>query len=455
MTPEKRTDSNWAKVNTWLMDKIVSTEGSLAPLDRDAIFKRPKAKLDYQVVLENASRTMIRFRKPERLIRMIVRLIDQELGTTHTAVLLYKEDRKAFVLIDSKGSEGVKIPVNFIRMTFDNPLVKIFASRQNYMISDTGTLSHGDLKSLYENKEAFKTHPDLEDQIDLVIKQMMLLRAEVCIPCYYKKDLIGVLVLGAKKSGQKFSRQEIGFFMTLANDAAMAISNAQLIENLQEKVEEVKDLYVREHKIFIHTAIALATAIDARDPYTHGHTERVTQYSLCVAEEIEGIPEAIAYKNFRETLHISALLHDVGKIGCPDKVLNKRNKLTAEEYEKIKEHPVVGAAILTPIKELSDVAREIRYHQERYDGRGYPDGIKGTEIPLVARIIAVCDAFDAITTNRPYRKQQSAEIAVAELQKESGKQFDPIVVSAFMLAFEKGKILPFSSAKRAKNIPKT
>ncbi|MDD5440434.1 MAG: HD domain-containing protein [Candidatus Omnitrophica bacterium] len=454
MTAERKTGSNWAKVNTWLMDKIVSTEGALVPMDRDAMFKRPKAKLDYQVVLENASRTMIRFRKPERLIRMIVRLIDQELKTTHTAVLLYKEDKNAFVLIDSKGSEGVKIPVNFIRMTFDNPLVKIFASRQNYMISDTGTLALGELKSLHENKEAFKNHPELEELVDLVLKQMSLLRAEVCIPCYYKKDLIGVLVLGPKQSNQKFSRQEIGFFMTLANDAAMAISNAQLIENLQEKVEEVKDLYVREHRIFIHTSIALATAIDARDPYTHGHTERVTQYALSLADEIEGIPEALAYKNFRETLHISALLHDVGKIGCPDRVLNKKCKLTPEEYEKIKEHPGVGAAILMPIKELSDVAREIRGHQERYDGRGYPDGLKATEIPLIARIIAVCDAFDAITTDRPYRKHKSAELAIEELRKESGIQFDPIVVSAFVLAFEKGKILPFSSNKRAKNIPK-
>jgi HD-GYP domain-containing protein (c-di-GMP phosphodiesterase class II) len=231
----------------------------------------------------------------------------------------------------------------------------------------------------------------------------------------------------------------------------MAISNAQLIQNLQEKVDEVKDLYLREHRIFIHTAIALATAIDARDPYTHGHTERVTRYCLAVADELEDIPEAKAYKNFRETLHISALLHDVGKIGCPDSVLNKKGKLTKKEQQKIQEHPGIGAAILLPIKELGDIAREIKYHQERYDGKGYPERLKGTDIPLIARIIAVCDAFDAITTDRPYRQRKMPEFAVQEIRESSGTQFDPVVVSAFLLAYEKGKVIPNGNNKKNNN----
>jgi len=449
---ETKPNANWFKVQNWMLDKLSSTEGALIPLDKDLIAKRPKPQLDYQVVLETASRTMIRFKKPERLIRMIVQVIDEQLRTTHTAVLLHKQKNNAFVLIDSKGEEGVKIPVNFIRMTFENPLIKIFNTRQNYVVSDTGTLCCGDLKALLKNKEAFKKDVELENLVDLVLRQMELIKAEVCIPCYYKKDLIGVLALGPKISKQKFTRQEIGFFMTLANDAAMAIANAQLIQDLQEKVDEVKDLYIREHKIFIHTAIALATAIDARDPYTHGHTERVTYYCLAVADELEDIPEAQAYHNFRETLHISALLHDVGKIGCPDSILNKKGKLTKKEREKIEEHPEVGAAILMPIKELRDIAKEIKSHQEHYDGKGYPEGLKGTEIPLIARIIAVCDTFDAITTDRPYRQREMVEFAVQEIREGAGTQFDPIVVSAFLLAFEKGKILTNSKHKKvAKN----
>jgi len=439
---ERRSGSDWSKVNNWMMDKLISTEGALLPMDKDNVAKRSKPKLDYQIVLEGASRAMIRFKKPERLIRMIVRIIDEQVRTSHTAILLYKETKRAYVLIDSKGEEGAKIPVNFIRMTNENPLIKMFNNRQNYIVSDTGTLNFSELKSLHENREAFKIHPELEGVVDLVLKQMDLLKAEVCIPCYYKKDLTGVLVLGPKLTKQRFSRQEIGFFMSLANDAAMAIANAQLIENLQSRIEEIKELYMREHRIFMHTSIALANSIDARDPYTHGHTERVTGYCMAVAEELEGIPEAVSYMNFKETLHIAALLHDIGKIAIPDKILHKKGKLTPEEFEKIKEHPAVGANILIPIKELNDVAREIKCHQERYDGKGYPEGLKGTDIPLIARIIAVCDTFDAITTNRPYRRSKAAELACQELRNGSGSQFDPIVVSAFLLAYEKGKIIP-------------
>jgi putative nucleotidyltransferase with HDIG domain len=437
----------WPKVQQWLVDKLNDTEGALMPIGSEDIRKWPKAEKDYQLFLENASRLMIRFKRPERLIRMIVRVIDEQLGITHTAILLHKEDKNAFVLIDSKGEGGVKIPIGFIRMTFDNPLIRIFNERKNYTISENGILAYEDIIALLKNKESLAKHEELASLIELVIKQMELLKANLCIPLYNKKDLIGILILGDKVSKENFTRQEIGFFMTLANDAAMAIANAQLIQSLQGRIDEIKDLYLREHRIFIHTAIALATAIDARDPYTHGHTERVTGYCLAVADELEDIPEAQAYRNFKETLHISALLHDVGKIGTPDAILNKNSKLTKKEFDRIKEHPVVGAAILTPIKELDNVAREIKYHQEQYNGKGYPEGLKASNIPLIARIIAVCDAFDAIITDRPYRRKKSPEAAVQIIQHGSGTQFDPVVVSAFLLAYEKGKILSGKNAK--------
>ena len=431
----------WFKVQQWLVDKLNDTEGALIPINPDDVKKWPKPEKDYQVFLENASRLMIRFKKPERLIKMIVSVIDEQLGIAHTAILLHDDRKNSFTLIDSKGEGGTKIPVGYIRMTLENPLIKIFNERKNYVVSENGVLVYKDITALLKNKESLEKHKDLAELLELALRQMDLLKANIALPLYYKKTLMGVLILGDKIPKEEFTRQEIGFFMTLANDAAMAIANAQLIESLQGRVEEIKDLYNKEHRVFIHTAIALAAAIDARDPYTHGHTERVTGYCLAVADELEGIPEAQAYRNFHETLHISALLHDVGKIGLPDSILNKRGKLTKKEFEKVKEHPVIGAAILSPIRELSEVAKEIKYHQERYDGKGYPEGAKGTEIPLVARIIAVCDAFDAITTDRPYRQRKMAEIAIQEIRQHSGTQFDPIVASAFLLAFEKGKVL--------------
>jgi len=326
--------------------------------------------------------------------------------------------------------------------------VNAFTQKHNYLISETGTLSYDDVIACLRSKEILEKQPDLYDELLAIKKQMDILKSVLCVPCYFKRDLLGILVLGEKISGEPFSREEKGFFVTLANDAAMALANAQLIENLQQKVEEVKELYLREHRIFIHTAIAMAAAIDARDPYTHGHTERVTSYCLAIAKELEGLPEVAQYKNFRETLQIAAFLHDIGKIGIPDHILNKHGKLTPEEYEEIKKHSIIGATILYPIKELGDVVKEVRHHQECYDGSGYPDGLKGNDIPFIARIIAVADAFDAMTSNRPYRKKKEFESAIQEIKRCSGTQFDPIVVSAFLLAFEKGNIVSTNGSRK-------
>ncbi len=434
-------DNNWLKLQDWIVEKVNSTNGALIPMDSENMVQREGPEKDYQFFLENASRTMIRFKKPERLIRMIVRIIDEQVKVSHTAMLVRRKGNDYFTLIDSKGSEGMKIPVGFIRLTFENSLIRFFNERHNFKLSDTGAVDYKEVLNLIQRDETFRKDKELSTLASMTLKQMELLKANFCVPIYYKKELIGVFVLGKKLSNRKFSRQEISFFTTLANDVAMALSNAQLIEDLQEKIYEVHKLYEREHRIFIHTAISLAAAIDARDPYTHGHTERVTQYSLAIAEELNEIPEAEEYGNFKETLHISALLHDVGKIGVPDSILNKKSALTKVEYEKVKEHSNTGAAILYPIRELGDIAKEVRAHHEKYDGTGYPDGLKGSEIPFIARIIAVADTYDAITSDRPYRQKKMSEVAVQVVKDNSGTQFDPIIVSAFLLAYRKGKLL--------------
>ncbi len=446
MSTHKKIPS-WGKLHGWFVEKLMSQQGGISPLGNPNLFniQLPKEglaqKQDYQTFLEAASRTMIRFKKPEHLIKMIVKTIDEQLKVRHTAVLLYKEEKKSYILIDSKGTAGLKIPVGFVRLNADNPLIRIFSEKNSFFISETGILNYDDIICGLRNRDVLELQPDLYDNLLAIKKQMDLLKAILCVPCYFKRDLLGILVLGEKINGENFNREEMGFFVTLANDAAMAIANAQLIENLQQRVEEIKELYVREHRIFIHTAIALAAAIDARDPYTHGHTERVTNYCLAIAKELDGVPEVDRYKNFKETLRIAALLHDVGKIGIPDYILSKSGRLSPEEYEEIKKHSIIGATILHPIKELSDVAREIRNHQECYDGSGYPDGLAGNDIPLIARIIAVADAFDAMTTTRPYRKKKTVEEAIQELKSKSGTQFDPIIVSAFLLSYQKGNIL--------------
>lgn len=407
--------------------------------------KNTDRAFDYQVALEEASKSMIRFKRPEHLIKRIVRMIDKEVGVTHTAVLLYKENKDSYVLIDSKGEEGKKIPVGYIRIPVNSPLISIFTERGSAQILDeSGALVYDFINRMLNSEEFLNKNSHLTEVLNSIKGQMDLLQANICVPSFFKKRLLGILILGDKLSGEPFKRGEIGFFLTLANDAAMAISNAQLIESLQEKVKEIAMLYEKSHRLFIHTSIALATAIDARDPYTHGHTERVTGYSLIIADELQDSPEVKAFGNFKESLHVAALLHDIGKIGIPDSILKKKEKLTPQEFEKIKEHPAIGATILYPIRELGNILGGVRSHQEKFDGTGYPDRLKGKNIPLLGRIIAVADTFDAVTTVRPYRDKRSIEEAVMEIRRCSGTQFDPDIVNAFLRAYAKKNFIIFA-----------
>ncbi len=433
-------EKDWQKIEDWIVEKVKKDPGNGAPLNYRKYAPREEPELDYQIFLEEASRSMIRFKKPEHLIRMIARTIDEQVKTTHTSMLVHSQNGDCYLLVDSKGTDGHRIPMGFIKLTSDNPLIRFFNQRFNFAISDTGSIDNESLVDTMHKCEGIELPGAMKKLLPMVIKHMELLKANIAIPVYYKKSLLGVFILGQKLSGSKFSRQEVSFFTTLANDVSMAISNAQLIQDLQEKITEVQTLCKREHKMFIHTAISLAATIDARDPYTHGHTERVTEYSLAIAEELDELPEAKEYSNFKETLHIAALLHDVGKIGIPDSILNKTSHLTKEEYERVKTHPTTGATILYPIRELDIVAAEVRAHHERFDGSGYPDGLKADEIPFIARIIAVADTYDAITSDRPYRQRKMTEIAVQIIKDNSGSQFDPIIVSAFLLAQRKGRL---------------
>jgi len=193
------------------------------------------------------------------------------------------------------------------------------------------------------------------------------------------------------------------------------------------------ELYTKMQKVYLDTIRALAAAIDAKDPYTKGHSERVSKNAVALAQQMK-LPDREI-----ENIEYSALLHDIGKIGIEDTILRKDDKLTFDEYMKIKQHTIMGANIIEPVDFLKHSYRAIYHHHERFNGNGYPDGIKDEEIPLPARIIAVADAFDAMGSDRPYRKRLSQEEIIAELKKESGKQFDPEVVKAFLSILERKK----------------
>ena len=254
---------------------------------------------------------------------------------------------------------------------------------------------------------------------------MEIFEAQVSIPSYFRDELLGLLLLGKKKNGRNFIQDELNFFVALASNLAMTIRNAQLFKELQEELEQRRQMFTR-------TTIALAAAIEAKDNYTHGHTTRVTNLSLEIARKISQKNKKVFDPKFLENLHIASLLHDIVKIGVPEYILNKRGELTIGERNKIKEHPLIGAAILKPIKELDEPLLGVKYHHEKYNGLGYPEGLKGEHIPLIAAIISVADSYDAMITDRPYRPALDKQKAIAEIERLKGKEFNPQVADAFI-----------------------
>ncbi|MEK6578794.1 MAG: HD domain-containing phosphohydrolase [Bdellovibrionota bacterium] len=255
-------------------------------------------------------------------------------------------------------------------------------------------------------------------------------KSMVCVPLKSKDRTIGVLQALNKISSsvRRSSRYPWAEFLdtdqtlleTLSHQVAIAVENAELYESLK--------------KNFFDTVEALAEAIEKKDRYTGGHTKRVVHYSVCIAKHLNLTHEQL------ERIRLGAILHDVGKIGIEDKVLKKQSQLDSEEWKVMQTHPDIGYDIMSRVEGLRDVIGGMRYHHERYDGGGYPLGLKGQEIPLLARIISVADTYDAMVSTRPYRKGLDPKVAYEEIVKHSGKQFDPEVVDAFKRAFQVEKM---------------
>jgi len=248
--------------------------------------------------------------------------------------------------------------------------------------------------------------------------------------------------IAAGKFGGQVETEGLTFeFADLAEDFN------QMSGHVERYIQQLRQAAQQNRELFIGSMRAFVAAIDAKDPYTRGHSERVAAFSRTIARHLQ-LPEETQHK-----IWISGLLHDVGKIGVEDQVLLKEGKLTAEEFEKMKMHTVIGAEIMTPIEQLRDMVPGIRSHHEAWNGRGYPDGLKGEQIPLYGRIIGVADTFDAITTNRPYQQAYSLDYAVETIKKLTGSRFDAKIVTAFLRAFEAGEIRPRPNRPDSQVIP--
>ncbi|MCD4784800.1 MAG: HD domain-containing protein [Candidatus Eremiobacteraeota bacterium] len=237
------------------------------------------------------------------------------------------------------------------------------------------------------------------------------IRASLYAPLMYERKPIGIICIDSYTSSHVFTENDLRLLTIIANQAAISIENSRLHQSLR--------------RLFFNSIRALANAIEARDPYTRGHSDRVTGYSVRIAEKMKMSTVEI------EKIRCAALLHDIGKINIKEDILNKPGKLTEEEYDIMSQHPVFGAKIMEPVEEFKEMLPYMYHHHERFSAGGYPEGLKGEDIPMASRILSVADAFDAMTSDRPYRKALSISHAIEELEQNAGTQFDPKVVSVF------------------------
>ncbi len=254
--------------------------------------------------------------------------------------------------------------------------------------------------------------------------------SSICVPLLANQQVLGVLNIRTKIDGSDFTQQDLELASQLANIAAAAIENAELHDQLQS--------------LFLSTVSALANSIDARDPYTKGHSDRVTTYAVMIAERLK------LDSDFLERLRYAGLLHDIGKIRIRDHILHKPGRLTELEFDEMKRHPEYGVEIMHPVKPFQDILPAMLHHHERFDGRGYPHGLLGFDIPLDARILCVADCFDAMTSDRPYRKGMPISDAVAELVKNKNTQFDPDLVDIFLDLVDQGHVEPVINSYQEK-----
>ncbi|MEA3328227.1 MAG: HD domain-containing protein [Candidatus Omnitrophota bacterium] len=236
-------------------------------------------------------------------------------------------------------------------------------------------------------------------------------RSFLCVPLVHSRKVIGTLSVNDKSDGS-FNQDDVILLSSLSSQTAIAIENARLNQDIE--------------RTYFETITALAMAVEAKDQYTRGHSNRVVDYCMMLAGEF-GLD-----KKEKEVLKEAALLHDIGKIGISDAILRKPGRLTKEEYELVKKHTIIGENIMKPVKRLTNLCGLVRHHQEWVDGKGYPDGLKSENMSISLKILMVADSFDAMISNRPYRKALSVKQAKQELTDYSGTHFDKDVVDKFI-----------------------
>lgn len=345
--------------------------------------------IDRLKILYKISRCLTTVLNPDDVIKMIV----------EKSVSIMRAKTGSLMLVDKEKSElYIKYALGMEPEIVANARVKVGDSISGWVAKEGKPIIVKDIETDERFKRISKNHYETKSLISS--------------PVIVKGEVVGVLNVNNKVDGSEFTEDELELLNTLAGQTAVSLENAKLYIDLQ--------------KSYFDTIRALVNAIEAKDPYTRGHSERVTCYSLEMGKRLNLSPKRL------EILQHAAILHDIGKIGTDLNILHKNGLLTDEEYESVKEHPLIGSQILEPISFLQDVKTIITEHHERFDGKGYPDGKKGEELSLEARIISIADAFDAMVSDRPYRKAMAYTDALEEIKQCAGTQFDPRLVELFI-----------------------
>lgn len=309
------------------------------------------------------------------------------------AIFLEKrtEDRRKLVL--SAGTGLISIDHKS-----DNAAEMIFARMQDVLAAGGDALTDSEVNGVFK----YEWHGRI--------------RNIIAVPLSCNNNVIGMMIATNLLDRNDFDRNDIRLFNAVATECAIFIAN-------QNHFMDLKELLIGSLK-------ALVNSIDAKDQYTRGHSDRVAIISKWIAEHYAK-SKKISQEDIQK-IYLSGLLHDIGKIGISEDVLKKPGKLTEEEYEEMKNHPAIGAGILSEIQQMSDILPGILHHHEKFDGKGYPKGLAGNNIPLMGRIVMIADSFDAMTSERTYRKALSVDAALKEIEANLGRQFDPAIGQIFL-----------------------
>lgn len=365
--------SSFNKITGELQDKIKELESS---------------KRVVQNVLNKIGSAVTSTRGIENLLELVLQTLVQ--GTSAAS---------GGIFISGEGSQDL---IRRVGYRLPDDLKKIDAKSEDSLITKAIKTRSLKMASDIKNNQAARFE----------FKKGMAENSIMAAPLLSKDKAHGAIIVCDKLNSKPFDKDDIVLLTNVTAQLSVAVDNYELNEDAE--------------KTYLETITALAVAVEARDTYSKGHLDRV-------AGCVERLGKAMNLgEEMMKTLRNGAILHDVGKIGVRDEVLKKQGALTEEEQKEMEQHVIIGVNIIKPIRHMSQLCDLVRYHQELYNGKGYPDGLKGEEIPLSARILKVCDAYDAMTTDRPYHKGMSKEEAKIELQANSGIDFDPKIVEKFI-----------------------